>query len=121
MKVVAVLFTQIFLLFILIKPAYSQDCQQCKSRILLMYDNKVLAQPDGTTATAITNYWKLFFIAGGIKNYIVMSDPSKDCIEHIDGAFFTSHDTIQQSSIKFGTAHANTPPAERCNLLLQII
>ena len=91
----------------------AQDCAQCKSRVVVMYDLDVQAAPeDSTDATAITNYWKLFLIAKGTTDYFMNSDASRNCFVFHDGAFFTQVDSLPpQTGMKFGYTHANLPPS----------
>ena len=104
-------FLTIIVLIALICPslAFSQDCQQCKTRRIILYDNQVtVARP--TTVDSIYRYWNYFYITGGVKDYVANLDPTRDCIYKLDGAFFTVPDTLT-SSISFGMENANTPPA----------
>ena len=89
--------------------ALSQDCQECKTRRIILYDNEVNV-PRPTTVDSIYRYWDYFFIAGGVKNYVMSIDPTSGCLTKLDGAFFTVPDTVT-SNISFGLEHANTPPA----------
>ena len=95
--------------FICFTLAFSQDCQQCKTRRIILYDNEVnVARP--TTVDSIYRYWNYFYITGGVKDYVANLDPTNACIYKLDGAFFTVPDTLT-SSITFGLENANTPPA----------
>jgi hypothetical protein len=88
--------------------ALGQDCQDCKTRRVILYDNEVnVARP--STVDSIYRYWDYFFIAGGVRDYESNTDPTRDCIRRLDGAFFTNRDTLT-SNIKFGLEHANLPP-----------
>ena len=89
----------------------SQTCQQCKKRVLLLYDSDVQASLKDSTSQSILDYWSLFFIAKGEKTYFVNQDATKDCFMFVDGAFFTKFDSVQQNSMKFGTGVANLPPS----------
>ena len=88
--------------------AFGQDCQDCKKRRIILYDNKVNV-PRPSTADSIYRYWDYFYIAGGVNSYITTMDPSRDCLQKLDGAFFTTKDTVT-NSIKYGAEHANLPP-----------
>jgi hypothetical protein len=89
----------------------SQDCQQCKKRMVILYDNQVdVHRPTGNVPDSVYMYWDYFFLAGGVQSYLSKSDATRDCFMRLDGAFFTEKDTVT-SSIKFGLEHANLPPA----------
>jgi hypothetical protein len=94
---------------ILAVEVFPQDCQECKIRRVIMYDNQVNVQRP-TSVDSIYRYWDYFFIAGGVRDYFSRTDPSRDCILRLDGAFYTKKDTIT-NYIKFGAEHANTPPS----------
>jgi hypothetical protein len=90
-------------------PAYSQNCQECKTRRIIMYDNEVdVSRPSGP-ADSIYRYWAYYQIVGGVRDYMMNLDPTRDCITKLDGAFFTARDTVT-SNITFGIEHANLPP-----------
>ncbi len=100
------------LLFSLLSPPSlrSQDCQDCKPRILILFDNQVGIPRPYANKDSIYTYWDYFFIAGGVKDYVINTDPSAGCLVKLDGAFFTKKDTVS-SSITYGMEHANTPPS----------
>lgn len=88
---------------------YAQECQECKTRRIIIYDNEVnVSRPSGPV-DSIYRYWAYYQIAGGVRDYIKNLDPTRDCITALDGAFFIGKDTVT-SNIKFGIEHANTPP-----------
>ena len=116
-------FFSAILLFSLIWSASinGQTCQDCKKRILIMYDNQVtVPRPtvDTTSANAaiiatFVQWWNYFYIAAGVSNYLVNQDPSKDCMRLLNGAFsyYTQPEgTDTLNSIKFGQEHTNLPP-----------
>jgi hypothetical protein len=101
----------IILLFIVYQNIVAQDCQQCKKRMVILYDNQVdVPRPTGNVPDSVYMYWDYFFLAGGVRSYLSNSDATKDCFRRLDGAFFTEDDTLT-SSIKFGLEHANLPPS----------
>ena len=99
-----------FLLLCSFALSYSQECQDCKRRIVILYDNEVNVQRPFTNRDSLTQYWSYFLIAGGVKDYIANTDATRDCILRQDGAFFTTKDTAT-NSLKYGIEHANLPPA----------
>ncbi|MCX6144973.1 MAG: T9SS type A sorting domain-containing protein [Ignavibacteriales bacterium] len=101
--------TTAILMLVRFAPAYSQDCQDCKNRRVTLYDNEVNVPRPSANPDSIYRYWDYFFIAGGVKEYLANTDPTRDCIRRLDGAFFTKKDTVT-SNIKFGLEHANLPP-----------
>jgi hypothetical protein len=58
---------------------------------------------------AFREWTNLYYIAGGIRNY-VQKDPTADCFHRLDAAFFTEPDRIN-TTIKSGIGHPNIPPA----------
>ena len=117
-------FATALIVSLLVFPAiiYGQDCQNCKTRSLIFYDNQVTV-PRPTVDTTSTNaatiatfvqWWNYFYIAGGVSDYLFNKDPTRDCITLLNGAFsyFTQPagaDTL--NSIKFGQEHTNLPPS----------
>jgi hypothetical protein len=95
--------------FICLGQAYSQNCQDCKTRKVILYDNEVTVPRPSSNVDSIYRYWDYFFITGGVKSYLSSQDPTRDCIRRMDGAFFTEKDSVT-SNIKFGAEHANLPP-----------
>ena len=91
-------------------PAFSQDCKDCKTRRIILYDNQVTVPRPSANADSIYRYWDYFFIAGGVRDYLANQDPTSSCITRLDGAFFVTKDTVT-SSFKYGSEHANLPPA----------
>ena len=89
---------------------YGQDCQDCKTRRIILYDNEVTVPRPSANPDSVYRYWDYFFIAGGVRDYLANQDPTRDCIIRLDGAFFTKKDTVT-SSIQYGAEHANLPPA----------
>ena len=116
-------FATVLSLFLMVFPAftYSQDCQNCKKRSLILYDNQVTV-PRPTVDTTSTNaaiiatfvqWWHYFDIAASVSDYLFNKDPSRDCMTYLNGAFsiFThpaGTDTL--NSIKWGQEHMNLPP-----------
>jgi hypothetical protein len=68
---------------------YGQDCQDCKTRKVILYDNEVTVPRPSSNIDSIYRYWDYFFITGGVKSYLSSQDPTRDCIRRMDGAFFT--------------------------------
>jgi hypothetical protein len=90
--------------------SYGQSCQDCKTRRVILYDNEVnVPRPTGSV-DSIYRYWDYFYLAGGVKDYMVNMDPTRECITKLDGAFFTVPDTLT-SNLTYGQEHANIPPA----------
>lgn len=93
---------------------YSQSCEECKDRNIIVYDNKVtVTEPDinlppEELIKKLAEWHNLFYIAGGVKNY-VWHDPTTDCFRKLSAAFFTERDSIG-TKIKWGTDQANIPP-----------
>ena len=88
---------------------YGQDCKECQTRRIILYDNEVTVPRPLADADSIYRYWDYFFIAGGVRDYLRNLDPTRDCIFRLDGAFFTSKDSVSKN-IKYGVEHANLPP-----------
>jgi hypothetical protein len=98
------------------KNSLAQTCTECKERVMIIYDNDVkIPEPDYGSMTvsdqikAFTEWTNLYYIAGGIRNY-VRKDPTADCFHRLDAAFFTQPDSIN-TTIKTGVGHPNIPPA----------
>lgn len=94
----------------------AQTCTECKERVIIIYDNEVkIPEPDYASMpvpeqlNAYRECTNLFYIAGGIRNY-VRKDPTADCFRRLDAAFFTEPDSIN-TTIKYGIGHPNIPPA----------
>jgi hypothetical protein len=94
----------------------AQTCTECRERVIIIYDNKVnIPAPDYASIPvdeqikAYREWTNLYYIAGGIRNYI-QKDPTADCFRRLDAAFFTEPDSIN-ASIKSGIGHPNIPPA----------
>lgn len=104
----------LLLALLLAAPAYSkimaQNCSTCQNRRVILYDNEVLVPRPSENRDSILRYWDYFYIAGGLRSYLSSTDPTRDCIRRLDGAFFTTRDTSAMS-IKYGVEHANLPPA----------
>jgi hypothetical protein len=88
---------------------YSQECQDCRKRRVIHYDNEVTLPRPFANPDSIFRYWDYFYITGGVKSYLSNQDPTRDCITRLDGAFFTIKDSAI-NSIKFGQEYANLPP-----------
>jgi hypothetical protein len=93
----------------------AQTCTECKERVIIIYDNEVkIPEPDYASMpvpeqlNAYREWTNLFYIAGGIRNYI-KSDATADCFRRLDAAFFTEPDSIN-TTIKSGIGHPNIPP-----------
>jgi hypothetical protein len=99
----------VFLLLAFSSLVFSQDCQDCKKRQVITYDNVVNVQRPFNSVDSLYRYWNYFHIAGGVRSYFSQIDPSRDCIQRRDGAFYTTNDSV--TSIKYGAEHANTPPS----------
>lgn len=100
----------VFLLLTFCAQVFSQDCQDCKTRKVILYDNEVTVPRPSANPDSIYRYWDYFFITGGVKSYLSSQDPTRDCIRRMDGAFFTEKDSVT-SNIKYGAEHANLPPS----------
>lgn len=94
----------------------AQTCTECKNRVIIIYDNEVkipepnyASMPANEQIKAWVAWSNLFYIAGGIRNYI-QKDPTADCFQRLDAAFFTEPDSIN-TTIKSGIGHPNIPPA----------
>jgi hypothetical protein len=94
----------------------AQTCTECKERVIIIYDNEVkipapdyASMPVNEQLKAYREWTNLFYIAGGIRNYI-QKDPTADCFRRLDAAFFTEPDSIN-TTIKSGIGHPNIPPA----------
>jgi hypothetical protein len=94
----------------------AQTCTECKERVIIIYDNEVkIPEPDYASMpvneqlNAYSEWTNLFYIAGGIRNYI-QSDATANCFRRLDAAFFTQPDSIN-TTIKSGIGHPNIPPA----------
>ncbi len=94
----------------------AQTCSECKERVIIIYDNEVrIPQPDYASMPvneqieAYREWTNLYYIAGGIRNY-VKSDPTASCFMRLDAAFFTEPDSTN-TTIKTGIGHPNIPPA----------
>jgi len=94
----------------------AQTCTECKERVIIIYDNEVkipapdyASMPVNEQLEAYREWTNLFYIAGGIRNYI-KNDPTADCFRRLDAAFFTEPDSIN-TTIKSGIGHPNIPPA----------
>lgn len=94
----------------------AQTCTECKERVIIIYDNEVkipesdyASMPVNEQLNAYREWTNLFYIAGGIRNYI-KSDATADCFHRLDAAFFTEPDSIN-TTIKSGIGHPNIPPA----------
>jgi hypothetical protein len=99
----------IFSLLVIVHSQISaQDCQACKPRTIILYDNYVNV-PRPQDDAGIYRYWDFFYIAAGVKDYVIKTDPTCDCFSTFDGAFFTTKGAVQ-TNIKWGIEHANTPP-----------
>lgn len=101
--------TLVLLVLFYSTSTYSQDCQDCKKRQVITYDNVVNVQRPSSSVDSLNRYWQYFNIASGVRSYFSQIDPSRDCIQRRDGAFYTTNDTV--TSIKHGAEHANTPPS----------
>jgi hypothetical protein len=88
---------------------YSQDCKECQTRRIILYDNEVTVPRPLADVDSIYRFWDYFFIAGGVRDYLRSQDPTRDCIYRLDGAFFTTKDSVTKK-IKYGAEHANLPP-----------
>ena len=93
---------------------YSQECQDCKKRRVILYDNEVTLPRPFANPDSIYRYWDYFYVTGGVKSYLANQDPTRDCITRLDGAFFTIKDSAI-NSIKFGPEYANLPPPGELN------
>ena len=94
----------------------AQTCTECKERVIIIYDNEVkipapdyASMPANEQIKAWVAWTNLFYIAGGIRNYI-KNDATADCFHRLDAAFFTEPDSIN-ITIKSGIGHPNIPPA----------
>jgi len=94
----------------------AQTCTECKERVIIIYDNDVkipapdyASMPVNEQLNAYREWTNLYYIAGGIRNYI-QKDPTADCFRRLDAAFFTEPDSIN-TTIKSGIGHPNIPPA----------
>lgn len=92
----------------------AQTCTECKERVIIIYDNEVkipepnyASMPVNEQLKAYREWTNLFYIAGGIRNY-VQSDATADCFRRLDAAFFTQPDSIN-TTIKSGIGHPNIP------------
>ena len=107
------LFVLVLLLsLIYIKSVYTQTCEDCKHRNILIYDNNILIPrptgPDSVIRKTIPIWWNLFFISNAENGYF-WSDATKDCLIKYDAGFFTSADTASKSLIT-GMEHAHIAP-----------
>lgn len=94
----------------------AQTCTECKQRVIIVYDNEVkipmpdyASMPVNEQLIAFRDWTNLFYIAGGVRNYI-KSDAEADCFQRLDAAFFTEPDSIN-TTVKSGIGHPNIPPA----------
>ena len=112
----------VILLLILISKSYGQQCQDCKNIKILIYDINVQVQSvDTSSLTAVKNYWKLYWIAKGIKDYALNMDTARNCYSLIDAGYFTHQpDSLEQKftdkKIKDGDSIVKHPRAGNLNL-----
>jgi hypothetical protein len=68
-KIQTILRIFFILSFIFTGKALSQSCEECQTRNLIIFDNNILVPrptgPDSVMATAIPQWWNLFYITGG--------------------------------------------------------
>lgn len=109
------LLSSLFILF-LVNDVLSQTCTDCEKRNIIVYDNDIkIPEPDyknipaGQQIAAYAEWSNLYYIAGGIRNY-VWKDPTTDCLRKLDCAFFTQPDSIN-NTIRTGLGHPNLPPS----------
>ncbi len=100
-------------LFLFAGNVFSQECQECKSRNIVIFDNAILVPrptgPDSVLKVAIPQWWDLFFITGGENKYF-SEDPTRNCFVKLCEAFFVVKDTVVNNLIH-GQEHANSAPA----------
>jgi hypothetical protein len=111
-----VLFLTLICCYFFYRNSSAQTCTECKERVIIVYDNEVkipepnyASMPVNEQLNAYREWTNLFYIAGGIRNY-VQKDPTADCFRRLDAAFFTEPDSIN-TTIKSGMGHPNIPPA----------
>jgi|GEM_PF-5320012 len=80
-----ILFVTVIMLVSWYNPLKGQNCEKCKTRKLIVYDNDVQVLPtDSTSYTSMTNFLKLYTLAEGFYDYFKNTESTKDC-------YFTWH------------------------------
>jgi hypothetical protein len=105
----------LFILMIIQTGTIFAACDKCQQPQVIQFDCKIIPpRPSDTTDPALNQKileWRnLFWVSAGIKGYVFNEDPTKDCITHLDGSFYTKGDTTSHG-ITFGEEWANLPPS----------
>lgn len=99
-----------------IGSASAQTCTECKDRTVVIFDNDVrIPEPDYASMPAdqrikaYREWTNLFYIAGGIRDFL-MRDPAASCLLPVNAAYFTTPDSTG-TTVRSGMGHPNLPPA----------
>lgn len=92
---------------LLVSQAATAACDQCPKPGVALYDLDVQVPVDTSSASALSQWWKLHFAAGWVAG-TVGDDP---CANFADGAMFSDTTGAPSSTLRFGVGYSHLPPS----------